>query len=241
MSKTPKSRVILLFALMLVLLLSVTSLQAQDKDLQPAPDGITPVSTFTVSTDDKGVESMAPQSNARVVDPNELEQVSIIVIMDESADVAALEKVSGGEVVHTYTKVFNGVSMIVTGDSVEAVAGVDGVTGIYLDELMQIDTDVSPEFIGADVLWEDLGGQEHAGEGVVVGVLDSGIWPEHPSLSDPDPFGNAYPAPPGGPYACEFGDTAYNPDDAPFACNNKLIGAYDFTDTYKAVVGLLPN
>ncbi|MBE2221722.1 MAG: S8 family serine peptidase [Anaerolineae bacterium] len=241
MSKNPKSRVILLFALMLVLLLSVTSLQAQDKDLQPAPDGVTVESAYYGDTDDKGAALLAPASMARTVDPSDLEQVSIIVTLDETADVASLEKVSGGEIVNTYTNVFKGVSMIVAGDSVESVAGVQGVTGIYLDELMQPDTDASPEFIGADVLWDDLGGQEHAGEGVVVGILDTGIWPEHPSLSDPDPFGNAYPAPPGGPYACDFGNTAFNPNDVPFTCNNKLIGAYDFTATYGAVVGLLPT
>ena len=40
---------------------------------------------------------------------------------------------------------------------------------------------------------------------------------------------------------CDFGDTAFNTDDDPFTCNNKLIGAYDFTDTYKAVIGLIPT
>ena len=85
-----------------------------------------------------------------------------------------------------------------------------------------------------------------------MGILDSGIWPEHPSLSDPDPSGKPYGAPvvmPGangfGPRGakntCDFGNTAANPNDAPFTCNNKLIGAYNFIDTYKAVVGLLPG
>lgn len=245
MSKTPKSRVIFIFALMFILLLAVTSIQAQDVDLQPVPDGAQPVSTYYGDTDDKASVATfaAPQvmARGRDIDPAELEVVSIIVTLDESADATAIEKVSGGKVVNTYTHVFNGVSMLVAGDSVEDVAGAQGVTGVYLDELMQLDTDSSPEFIGADVLWEDLGGQEHAGEGVVVGILDSGVWPEHPSFSDPDPLGNAYAAPPGGPYPCEFGDTAFNENDVPFECNNKLIGAYDFTATYKAVVGLLPT
>ncbi len=85
-----------------------------------------------------------------------------------------------------------------------------------------------------------LGGQESAGEGVLIGVLDTGIWPEHPSFSDPDPSGKAYAPPSGGPYPCEFGNTAWNPNDAPFTCNNKLIGAYEFLDTYKVVSWLAP-
>ena len=79
-------------------------------------------------------------------------------------------------------------------------------------------------FIGADKVWPSLGGRDRAGEGVIVGVIDSGIWPEHPMLAD-----NGIPTPAGGPWACEFG---VGGDDA-FACNDKLIGAYAFLDSYQ--------
>lgn len=154
--------------------------------------------------------------------------------------------------VHSYKKVFNGASLIVSGDQVADLAALPGVKAVYLDELLQPETEVSPGFIGAPALWGQLGGQESAGEGVTVGIVDSGIWPEHPSFSDPDPSGKPFAAPPtlpgangfgaGGPReTCDFGDDAYNPNDADFDCNNKLIGAYDFLDTYKAVIGLLPG
>jgi uncharacterized repeat protein (TIGR01451 family) len=173
--------------------------------------------------------------------PSEFEPVSIIVTFDDSVDAQTLQSVSGGQVVHNYNKVFRGVSMVLPGGKVDEVAAVPGITGIYLDEVLYLDTDASPAFIGAPAVWDALGGQESAGDGIVVGIVDSGVWPEHPSFSDPDPAGNPYPAPPGGPYDCNFGNTAWNPNDAPFACNNKLIGAYEFMDTYKAVVGLDPN
>jgi subtilisin family serine protease len=105
---------------------------------------------------------------------------------------------------------------------------------------LEINTEESPQFIGAPTIWNQLGGQGSAGEGVIVGVIDTGIWPEHPSFSDPDPSGKPYAAPPGGPYACDFGNTGWNANDAPFTCNNKLIGAYEFMDTYKLAVGLDP-
>jgi subtilisin family serine protease len=48
-----------------------------------------------------------------------------------------------------------------------------------------------------------------------------------------------YPAPPGGPYSCNFGSPV--PGDVPFTCNNKLIGAYRFMATYDLFNTLLPG
>lgn len=87
-----------------------------------------------------------------------------------------------------------------------------------------IDPDATT-FIGADAVWPSLGGRDRAGAGVIVGVIDTGIWPEHPMLAD-----NGIPTPEGGPWACEFGDGSAG--DA-FECNDKLIGAYAFLDAYQ--------
>ncbi len=158
--------------------------------------------------------------------------------------------IPGASVTQNFDVVIGGVAALVPLRDLDRLAGIGGVQGVFLDRLEQLDTEVSPGFIGADDLWNDLGGQQVAGEGVIVGVIDSGVWPEHDSFDDPDPFGNPYPAPPvvpgsngfvGPTNPCDFGDGAFNPADAPFTCNNKLIGAYDFTATYKALVGLLPT
>jgi uncharacterized repeat protein (TIGR01451 family) len=146
----------------------------------------------------------------------------------------------------------NGVSMTVDSGELANISRLPGVVAVLPDRLEQPQTEVSPQFIGAPIAWSQLGGQANAGEGVIVGVLDSGIWPEHPSVADPSPVGGAYPTPPTVPGSngfgsggtkdtCDFGNTSYNSDDAPFSCNNKLIGAYDFTDTYKLAIGLIPS
>ncbi len=177
---------------------------------------------------------------ARGVPPGDLQPVSIIVVLDDSADLNAVAAQAGGQVVHTYSKLFNGFSMLLPEGSAGSVAGIDGVKAVLPDELHQLDTNRTPAFIGASTIWNALGGQGSAGEGTVVGILDSGIWPENPAFSDPDPSGKPYAPPAGGPYPCEFGNTAWNPNDAPFTCNNKLIGAYQFLNTYKAATGQQP-
>lgn len=145
---------------------------------------------------------------------------------------ALLRVAPDAQLTHRYTVVIGGASVILPASQVAALSKVQGVVQVYADRLEKMQTEVSPAFIGADTIWEALGGQESAGEGVVVGVLDSGIWPEHPSFSDPDPSGKAYAAPPATWHgtSCEFGSD--NPDDPAFTCNNKLIGAERFMDTY---------
>jgi subtilisin family serine protease len=145
-------------------------------------------------------------------------------------------------VTNDFDLVINGLAMRVPADQVAALSALPDVEAVYQDELQQPETDRSPQFIGAPTVWSALGGQESAGEGVIVGVLDTGVWPEHPSFSDPDPSGKPYAAPPpplSGSRACEFSGGA-NPGPA-FACNNKLIGADRFMATYDAVIGLLPT
>ncbi|MFC7596436.1 S8 family serine peptidase [Terrabacter sp. GCM10028922] len=155
---------------------------------------------------------------------------------------AAKAKAPSAKVVGRYDLVFGGVSMLVRPEEMAGLVGTAGVAAVLPDRVEQPQTDVSPGFIGAPVLWQSLGGQSKAGEGVIVGVLDTGVWPEHPSFSDPDPAGKAYAAPKAtlsGTRACEFSGGA-SPGPA-FACNNKLIGADRFMATYDAVVGLLPT
>ncbi|HKT55941.1 MAG TPA: S8 family serine peptidase [Microbacterium sp.] len=76
------------------------------------------------------------------------------------------------------------------------------------------------------------------GRGTIVGVIDTGIWPEQPMFRN-DP---TLPAPkalePVDGTTCAFGNTSWNADDTPFTCNRKIIGAREFLNTYKANTGL---
>ena len=160
----------------------------------------------------------------------------------QDAFAARLSGVKGAKVTGRIDVVLNAVSAVVPSADIAKIAVMPDVAAVYPDSLLKLETDVSPQFIGATTVWSSLGGQESAGEGVIVGVLDTGIWPEHPSFSDPDPSGKAYAAPPAAPDGsrqCEFTGGA-NPGAA-FTCNNKLIGADRFMATYDAVIGLTPG
>ena len=140
-----------------------------------------------------------------------------------------------GQVVHELDVLFGGVTVVISPDEVDELAKVEGVKALYVDQVENIDLDVSAEFLGTDQAWDQLGGVDVAGEGVVVGIVDSGIWPENPLFADD----GSYPAPPATWTGdeCDFGTTSpgfhVNGDlDVPFECNNKLLGARTFLDTY---------
>lgn len=128
----------------------------------------------------------------------------------------------------------NGFAVSLTAGEAAKMRNVKGVAAVQPDEVRHVSTDVSPEFLGvssAAGAWQ----RGFTGKGVIVGVIDTGIWPEHPSFADPGglpkPTGAAAEVP------CEFGDTGHNPQDKPFTCQNKLIGARDMRITYKSQVG----
>lgn len=143
----------------------------------------------------------------------------------------ALEKAgaSANDMVHSYVNAVNGFSAMLSYEQAKNLALQPEVAFVVPDELLQTTTDSSPEFLG---LTDPAGPWQtgYDGEGVVVGIIDDGIWPEHPSFADD----GSYPVLP--EYAglpCEFGNTAHNPADLPFTCNNKLLGARQMLDTYR--------
>ena len=164
-------------------------------------------------------------------------KASVIVSFDESTTAADVAAAVGGEVLAQYSRVMNGAALLVSTSKLDALGAVPGVTGVFANEFRQTQTTVSPEFIEADEAWDELGGPENAGEGVVVGVVDTGIWPEHPSFADDGTF----PAPPPSWTGtnCDFGSST--PGDAPFTCNNKLIGATWAMPAYASSGLLLPT
>ncbi len=151
----------------------------------------------------------------------------------QASFVASAEKVVGRslDVMYNYDVVYNGVAMTLSPAEASAIAKQPGVAKVTRDQWRYKQTDVSPEFIDAVSTWDGSGvpGAGTKGEGVVVGVVDTGVWPEHPSFA-----GAGFPAPPAGVSSeCEA------PDDTsdPLTCNNKLVGARFRLDGYVTATG----
>ena len=146
------------------------------------------------------------------------------------------KKIPGVKVGQRLRTVYGGVALTLPADKAAGLLKLPGVAAVQEDKLEHPLTDSSAEFIGADTVYKQLGGSKSSGKGVIVGILDSGVWPEHPEFADP---GNL-PAPPpkadGTPRTCDFGDNPLTPATDVFVCNHKLISGQAFLETYKANV-----
>jgi len=137
----------------------------------------------------------------------------------------------GGRKVYDYKYGFNGFAAELTEAQAEALRGEAGVLSVLKDELQTMNTSLTPSFLGLTApggLWDQLGGVDRAGEDIIIGVIDSGIWPESESFSDrTGTNGNgskggklSYHHIPGWHGKCTPGE-AFNAS----MCNQKLIGA----------------
>lgn len=132
------------------------------------------------------------------------------------------QSVSDLKINYSFKHTFNGFSAVLTAKQKQALETNNDVVAIWEDRLQQLTTANTPKFLGLS----EPGGQ-HAlnvlGEDVVIGVVDTGIWPEHPSFA-----GEGYAPLPGWSGICDVGE------DESFSCNNKLIGARYFKESFES-------
>lgn len=146
-------------------------------------------------------------------------------------------KVSSAKVTKSLRTVYGGVVVSLPANEAKKLVAMKGVAAVQSDTLNKILTDSSNAFIGSPTVWAQEGGQALAGKGVIFADLDTGIWPEHPSLADNPALGTPPPAPSGKPRVCNYGDNPLTPAVDVFQCNSKVIGGQPFMATYNALVG----
>ena len=155
---------------------------------------------------------------------------------------AALNSV-GGRKLYDYQYTFNGFSAVMSAEQAEVLAQKAGVLSVTPNEVYYVDTSSTPAFLGLTDpggLWDQLGGVGSAGEDIIIGIIDSGIWPENPSFSDrtgTNPNGKggklSYHQIPGWHGKCVPGEN-FNAS----LCNHKLIGAQYFNAGWGGNAGI---
>ncbi|KAE8671940.1 Cucumisin [Hibiscus syriacus] len=117
--------------------------------------------------------------------------------------------VGSDALLYSYHRSFNGFAAKLTKDEADALREKDGVVSVFLSQKMQLHTTRSWDFMGfskkvlRSVIESDI----------IVGMLDTGIWPESESFNDTG-FGQI---PKKWKGTCQ--------SSANFTCNNKIIGA----------------
>ena len=128
------------------------------------------------------------------------------------------------EVLYRYTTALNGFSAELTGRQVKELRATDGVTLVERSTVQSLDTVESPDFLGLDEAWAATGGPDGAGRRTVIGVVDSGIWPENPSFTGlPVESPARVPGLDGFRGGCAVGDQWDERD-----CTNKVVSARYF-------------
>ncbi|KAG5622353.1 hypothetical protein H5410_007571 [Solanum commersonii] len=123
-------------------------------------------------------------------------------------------------IIYSYRHVYNGFAAMLSSDEVKMMENQPGFVSARPQRVLQLHTTHSPSFLG---LHKNVGlwNASNSSKGVIIGLLDTGINPKHPSFND-------YGMPP--PPAKWKGKCEFNYK----ACNNKLIGARNFVKTAKS-------
>lgn len=125
----------------------------------------------------------------------------------------------------------NGFALDLTPAEAAAVAALPGVAAVQPSRNLRPASDAGPAWIGAPGIWNGTatGGLPGTqGEGVVIGVIDTGINMTHPSFADVggDGFDHVNPRGAGNHVGfCDPGNPAFDPS---LPCNDKLIGVWSF-------------
>lgn len=136
---------------------------------------------------------------------------------------------SESPLLYTYTTSFNGFSAFLDTDEAESLLRSESILDVFEDPVYTLDTTRTPEFLGLNSEFGVASGYSgHASNGVIIGVLDTGVWPESKSYDD---YGMPE-IPSKWKGECESG-----PDFDPKLCNKKLVGARSFSKGFQMSSG----
>jgi len=180
-----------------------------------------------------GLKATKPAKGDKI-DPSDAEVKAYVGYLHGQHD-KAIQKVGGGgsDKLYDFDYTYDGFAASLTAEQADSLKKQTGVLNVSENELVSMDTATTPTFLGLTDpggLWDQLGGPDGtkngvgAGENIVIGDIDSGIWPESKSFSDRNAGGQLVYTMPGTRMwhgrDCHPGENFVASN-----CNRKLIGA----------------
>ncbi|MDX1416921.1 MAG: S8 family serine peptidase, partial [Candidatus Promineifilaceae bacterium] len=242
---------LLLLALMLLMAITTASISAAPQDRNFAPPVAEGIQSYIVvmeadplvayEGDIRSMPATKPEKGQKFNPNSAAARRYDAYLQSRQNEVLRGAGVPTSAVTNRYSTALNGFSAVVTAEQATQLAKQEGVALVMRDQWRQPMTDNTPSFLQLTAPagpWST----GYDGEDVIVGVIDSGIWPEHPSFADDGSYSDLGISLDDSVHsACDFGNTAHNVNDAPFSCNNKLLGARQMLDTYRFFIGAQPD
>lgn len=149
---------------------------------------------------------------------------------DMLASIVGSKEVASELMVYSYKHGFSGFAAKLTESQAQRIAELPGVLRVIPNSLHQLQTTRSWDYLGLSFQSpKNILHSSNMGDGVIIGVLDTGIWPESKSFND-EGFG---PIPSQWKGVCESGQQF----NSTMHCNRKVIGARWFVDGFLAEYG----
>ncbi|MQM04235.1 hypothetical protein Taro_037029 [Colocasia esculenta] len=150
---------------------------------------------------------------------------SVSVKPDESESAAA------DRIIYSYEIAFHGFAARLSEEEAALLEQQHGVVAVFPEVVYKLHTTRSPGFLGLQLeAFMGVWANAISSHDVIVGVLDTGIWPESLSFSD----AGMGPVLAWWKGACEVGG-----DFASKHCNRTIVGARTFYRSYKASAGVI--
>ncbi|KAL6144405.1 hypothetical protein ACLB2K_055098 [Fragaria x ananassa] len=131
--------------------------------------------------------------------------------------------------IHTYNTVFHGFSAKLSPSQAQKLQSLPHILALIPEQVRRLHTTRSPEFLG--LRSTDTAGllkESDFGSDLVIGVIDTGVWPERQSFNDHDL----------GPVPSKWKGQCVAGENFPASsCNRKLIGARYFCGGYESTNG----
>ncbi|XVE87111.1 hypothetical protein DITRI_Ditri18aG0089900 [Diplodiscus trichospermus] len=180
--------------------------------------------SFTLAKSDTYIIHMDPSAMPKAFSSCHSWYLSMLSSISDTTEAAAASSTSSKHL-YTYTDSINGFSATLTLSELEALKNSSGYISFTRDLPLKAHTTHTAQFLGLSSMsgaWT----APNDGEGVIIGIVDTGIWPESKSFADE----GMTEVPHKWKGKCESG-TKFNSS----FCNKKLIGARFYSK------GLLAN